>query len=166
MPKAKLPTKTKVAARWLLVVGVVLTIWTFVIWFSVFAIDAVESTEGTGSSISSSWFFIPVVGSIFAICSGISLSKKSEMTWDVAIACLFITMICSLVGCYYYLSSYNGSSSTIINILTIVTSIFLLVEPIVPLILILLDKKNYFEMVRQREFEKKELKAEKPEGNN
>jgi hypothetical protein len=37
---------------------------------------------------------------------------------------------------------------------------------LIPLILIILDRKNYFKMVRQREFEKKELKAEKPEGNN
>jgi hypothetical protein len=35
-----------------------------------------------------------------------------------------------------------------------------------PLILIILDRKNYFEIVRQRELEKKEFKTEKPENNH
>jgi hypothetical protein len=127
---------------------------TFVLWLLVFTYNAVQSADGyTGPSVSSFWFFIPVVGSIFAIYSGICLSKKRETTWNVAIVCLSITTICSLAGCYFYLSSFNGY---LVNIIAIVTSVFLLGEPIVPLILIILDRKNYFEMARQRELEKKD----------
>jgi hypothetical protein len=40
-----------------------------------------------------------------------------------------------------------------------------IVVVLIPLIFLILDRKNYFEMVRQRELENKELKAEKPESN-
>lgn len=152
LTKAKLPTKTKIAVWWLIVMGVLLTIWTFML-LSVYTLaDFTERADAyTGRSYNPSWLFIPMIGSIFAIYSGIFLSKKSKNAWNVAVACPFITMICSLVGWYFFLSSLPSFDSGF-YIVAIVTSV--LGEPIVPFILVILDRKNYFEIVRQRELEK------------
>jgi len=97
--KTKLPVKTKIAVWWLIVVGVLLAICNAALTFLVAAYNFAQSIDAySGPSLNPFWFLIPLVGSILAICSGISLSKQSKRAWKVSVIVLVIAMICSIGG--------------------------------------------------------------------
>jgi CHASE2 domain-containing sensor protein len=91
------------------------------------------------------YFFLPFCG-VFTLISGILLGKESKQAWKVTAIILAITIICFLG-----LSLYS-----LINAVVYIIPLISLLEGLscfIPLILIILDRKNYFEMVRQRELE-------------
>jgi len=152
MNKNKLTTKTKIAVWWLIVIGVVLTIWHLAASFMslIYSLDAGPVDEKEINLV-----FVLLLGSIFYILSGISLSRKSKRAWAVAVTILSIITICSM-GIYLYISDYAYYS----RIPCIKIPIILLLGFFIyltPLILVILDRKNYFEMVRQLELSKKEI---------
>ena len=151
MLRVHLPIKTKIAAWWLIVMGILLAICNAAFAFLVAAYNFAQSIDAySGPSLNSFWFLIPMIGSIFAICSGISLSRKSKRAWKVAVIALVIAMICS-IGVYLFLSIDIYDNYLITTIVLLIGSLIYLT----PLTLIVLDRKNYFEMVRQRELKKK-----------
>ena len=156
MPKAKLPTKTKIAAQWLIVIGIVLTIWSswllFVALINSIGIDAIPAVPNLVL-----YFFLPLFG-IFTFLSGTFVFIEKKRSWQVAMAALFFAMICFL-GIYLY--SLINAVYYIIPLISLLGWLSCLTS----LILIILDRKNYFEMVRQRDLKKKDSEREKPEGN-
>jgi len=98
------------------------------------------------------------LGGILTIFSGITLSENSKRAWKVATIALGIAM--SFFATAYLIDLHNiqhdypaipwADNSTIPIIL-----LFGLLFYLLPLILIVSDRKNYFEMVHQRESEKK-----------
>jgi hypothetical protein len=159
-PKAKLPTKTRIAVWWMITVGIVLTIGFSGLLLVAILYSFGEEMDG-GSAVPNLviYFFLPFCG-IFTFISGIFLFKKRS--WKVAVTILVIAIIYSL-GTYLYIVIYHCDNlSYMITIAVLIGSLIYLT----PLILIILDRKNYFEIVRQRELEKKEFKTEKPENNH
>ena len=156
MNKAKLPTKTLIAFLWLITIGVLLTSWHMIALILSFSYSwAYSLNAGSANESSANFVFILLIGSILYIISGIILSIRSKWAWIIAVSILSAINICSIGIYLYFLSSSIYSYYSVIPIISY----------IVPLILIVFDRKNYFAMVRQRELEKKELKAEKPESN-
>jgi hypothetical protein len=143
MSKAKLPIKTLITVLWLIAMGVILTTWHLVALFvlSLYSLDAGPVNERGNNLV-----FILLLGSILYIISGIFLSRRSKRAWIVAVTVLSIVTICSIGIYLYYLSPSGYSYYSAIPIIAY----------LVPLILLILDRKNYFEMVRQRELEKKD----------
>ena len=144
MNKAKLPIKTKIATWWLIVIGVLLTILGVLYMFALF-LQSMWSTSGDDGRL----YIVLLLGGIFTFISGIFLSKESKWAWQIAAIVLIIAMICFIAG-YLCLSIDSANYSKLPIILPVGLLIYL-----TPLILIILDRKNYFEMVRQRELEKK-----------
>lgn len=147
MNKAKLPTKTKIAAWWLYAVGIVLTIWSSGLLLVALLLSFSTSPE-TGPVVPNLilFFFLPPCN-ILIVISGISLINEKR-NWQVATRTLSVSMICLLGVSLYSLVNDVYYQIPFISLLGCLTCLM-------PLILILLDRKNYFEMVRQRELEKK-----------
>ena len=145
-PIAKLPTKTLIAVLWLIVVGVAL-----ISFYFVYLLLSIGYSFDGGDEWSIRPFFILLLGSILYIISSIFLFRISKRAWIVAVTLLSIVTICS-IGTYLYAVIYLGDDlSYMIPIALLLGSLIYLT----PLILVILDRKNYFEMVRQREMEKK-----------
>jgi hypothetical protein len=159
MNKAKLPAKTKIAIWWLIVVGIVLTIGLsgLLLLAIIFSIP-IDSEPAVPNLVL--YFFLPFCG-IFTLISGIFLRKESKQAWKVAAVVLFIAIIYSLGICLYIVIHHCDNLSYMIPIVLLIGSVIYLT----PLIIIIVDRKNYFAMLYQREL-KKELKAEKPESNH
>ena len=146
MPKAKLPIKTKVAVWWLIVVGVALIIF-LLIWSSYsfyFAFNAGRLQQAVIIAL------VLFIGSIFYFASGFFLLIIGKRAWIVVVTLLSIIAICP-IGIYLYLSIDAANYSEIPIILLPWALIYL-----TPLVLLILDRKNYFAMVHQRELEKKD----------
>lgn len=146
---AKLPTKTKIAAWWILIVGAVgTTIATlcFMIW----------CTSMPDSQFTNTCFLpglvIVAVGILYLLPSVLLLKRKS-WAWIFAISVLTLELLfftvfytSSLFPCSYCRSPHYEY-----------TPIFIIY--FVPLILIIIDRKNYFAMVHQHELSKKDLES-------
>ena len=139
-PKAKLPTKTKIAAWWIFASGVAVFI---VPLFSLSSFSDQAERDMT---------FLPLL--LITLCiaflyslPGIFLMVRKSWAWNVAIAILTIEVFSLFIYLHVEinLDMFGGPILFIANILLLI-----------PFILILLDRKNYFEMVRQRELEKKD----------
>ena len=143
--KDKLPTKTRIAFWWLIVVGVVLIAYDFI-----YLIASITKSVDGGDTWDIGPASILLLGSIFYFISGIFISKKSKQAWIVTVTILFIVAICSL-GIYIWMEIYSNYYLYGILFVSLLYVLFYLI----PLILIIIDKKNYFEMLRQRESEKK-----------
>lgn len=147
MNKAKLPIKTKIVAWWLRVIGIVLTIWSSgLLLFAIFYSLGSMMDAGPSSGYLIFYFFL-WIGSVLTFLSGNFLFKKrpwqqvAMVVLCIAIICFLGVSLCSLINTTYYmipLISFLGWISCLIS-----------------RIIIILDRKNYFEMVRQRELEKK-----------
>ena len=143
--KPKLPTKTRIAKWWLIVVGVILIIFYFVVLgFSIiYSFDSGPTEENIQPA------FILFLGSIFYLISGIFISKKTKLAWIVAVTILFTVAAFSLGTYIYFFDTGYGPVLVFPGILIYLT----------PLILIILDRKKFLEMVRLRDL------AEKDGGN-
>jgi cation transport ATPase len=145
MNKAKLPTKTKIAVWWLIAFGGILTILAILYIFELFLQTLWSSSADYGFL-----YIVLFLGGIFTFISGIFLLKKSKRAWIVAVTVLVIATTCSIGG-YLQLAIDSANYSKIPIALLVGLLIYL-----TPLILVILDRKNYFEMIRQRELSKKE----------
>ena len=137
--KAKLPIKTKIAAWWLIIIGVVLIVIYF-LSFGAALINSFDSGE-TWDVINPTLTLL--LGSILYFISGILVLKRSKRARKVSIFILFIVAICSL-GSYVYIVIHIGDISYMMPISLIVGFITYLT----PLILIIVDRKNYLAMVQ------------------
>lgn len=153
MNKAKLPTKTKIAVWWLIIIGAALIIF-LLLWSSYsfyFAHNAGRLQQAIVIAV------VLFIGSIFYFASGFFLLMKGKRAWIVVVTLLSIIAICP-IGIYLYESidfakySEDAANYSEIPILLLPWALIYLT----PLIIVILDRKNYFEMVRQRELEKKD----------
>jgi glucan phosphoethanolaminetransferase (alkaline phosphatase superfamily) len=152
MTKAKLPLKTKIAAWWLMFFGLFGTITAIVI-----------PQVLTHTSDQSEWGYISLVLALITIVigflyvlPGILLQIKNKTAWISTIALLLIELA---IFSYLYATSFNFISSPPPSPYPY-TPIFFIY--IIPLILVILDRKNYFKMVRQRALEKKDDQNQSP----
>jgi cation transport ATPase len=150
-PKAKLPTKTKIAVWWLIVVGVALMIFLLILspYSFYFSFNAGQLQQAIIIAV------ILFIGSILYFASGFFLLKRSKRVWIVVVTLLSIIALCP-IGIYLYESidfakySEDATNYSEIPIILLPWALIYLT----PLILTILDRKNYFKMVRQRELEK------------
>ena len=137
--KAKLPTKTRITVWWIRIfsIGIVISCAAYVLLcfrdptFFDSAIYAVV--------------FLPIW--ILFLLPSILLPRKRRWCWTTSIMILCLEIIIILAVCIFGAIHYRYSYY--LELIPIV--IFYLV----PFILIILDRKNYFEMLRQQELEKK-----------
>jgi len=141
--KAKLPTKTKIAMWWL-------TVWSvaaLVALIIVILIDATGDcwTESCGSARAAIMITIPasLVIEILILLPVVFLGMKRTWSWPVSIG---------LVSVYATAAIIYGLSDPPSPVLEILLALGIMM--LIPLILIILDRKNYFKMLRQRELEK------------
>ena len=141
--EVSLPTKTKIAVWWLSLMGMALIIFHFIVVSMVWAFPL--DSGPTGKPVNPLLFLL--IGSIFYFASGFLLSKRSKRFWIITVSILSLISICS-IGIYIYVAiddALHAFGMFLISAFMYLT----------PLILIILDRKNYFEMVHQRELEKK-----------
>ena len=138
MTEDKLPIKTKIAMWWIFVLGVAVFI---VPLFSLSSFSDQAERDMT---------FLPLLLITLGIAflyslSGIFLMIRKIWAWNVAIAVLTIELLSLFIYTHVQinLDTFGSPILFIANILLLI-----------PFILIILDRKNYFEMVRQRELEK------------
>lgn len=134
----KLPIKTKIAVWWLYIVLTALFISAFVV------LSSVSNTDAQGPV-----GFVTVCIA-FPICllfliPGFLLPLKKRFCWTISILMLSLEIFGTVGGCIYLAATEDWGFLYLI----LFDIIFL-----IPLILLVLDRKNYFEMVRQRELEK------------
>ena len=138
MNKAKLPIKTKIAVWWIRILSIVSFI--SCAGFIIFCFTNPDFFNGAFYAL----VFLPIW--ILFLLPSVLLPRKRQWCWktSLTVLCLEIIIILAvcIVGYIHYRYSY------IVQLMPIV--IFYLV----PFILIILDRKNYFEMVRQRKLEK------------
>jgi hypothetical protein len=138
MNKAKLPTKTRIAVWWIYLFGTTALIFTLLPVFLGMLVSPAFCLETIAVAI---LYFVPAI----------LLFTKNTTAWESAVIILSIEPILIIIfGVIYCVSKGYAIDGTIISILLLTSIIVFL-----PLILIILDRKNYFEMVRQRESEKK-----------
>jgi hypothetical protein len=138
MSKSNLPTKTKIAVWWILIfsIGIVISCAAYVLLcfkdptFFDSAIYAIV--------------FLPIW--ILFLLPSILLPRKRYWCWTTSIIILCLEIIIILAVCIFGAIHYRYSYY--LELIPIV------VFYLVPFALIILDRKNYFEMVRQRELEK------------
>jgi len=132
--KTKLPIKTKIAVWWLCILGLLLTI----------AIIALlpAMTDFSYINPAANWIII-AAGLVLFFSPAVLICLKKELTRFFAIVILI-----SGIGFFFVMIGINPVYGLLFSpgILVI----------LVPFILLILDRKNYFEMVRQRELEKKD----------
>ena len=144
--KAKLPTKTKIAVWWIRIIAMLMAIGGLIVLFvSVAKAPPMVKEEGSGI------LFFVVVAIILPIwllflLPSIFLPLRKTWGWITSMTILSLEIL-SILGVCIYCATTDG-----LYYLQYTPSIILI---LIPLILILLDRKNYFEMVRRRELEKR-----------
>lgn len=163
MNKAKLPTKTKIAVWWLIIIGAALIIF-LLIWSPYsfyFSFNAGQLKQAIVIAL------ILFIGSIFYFASSFFLLKRSKRAWIIVVTLLSIIALCP-IGIYLYESidfaKYSEDAVNYSEILIMLISWTLIY--LIPLILVILDRKNYFSMLSQRELEKKESEKKDSEVKN
>jgi len=135
--KPSLPIKTKIAAWWMLVVGVIgiaisimIILWYLSVYFG----------ESWGPE--SGWALIPVfmgvivfLPSLFFLFSGIFLFKKKRGTWRFAIGMIIFLNISSCMA----ILKYGVLGGSLIPVVILSITLF-------PFILLLLDRKNFWKI--------------------
>ncbi|MFA5374938.1 MAG: hypothetical protein WC455_04185 [Dehalococcoidia bacterium] len=135
MTKSKLPIKTKIAIWWIFVLGVLVFI------IPLFALGYTNEEMILTPLLLLQNLCIAFLYSL----SGIFLIIRKTWAWNVAIAILTIEVFSLFIYLHVEinLDMFGGPILFAANILLLI-----------PLILIILDRKNYLEMVRQQELEK------------
>jgi hypothetical protein len=137
--KTKLPIKTKIAVCWIRISSIVIVISCAA--YVLFCFTDPDFFSGAFYAL----VFLPIW--ILFLLPSILLPRKRPWCWTTSIIILFleiaIILAVCIFGAIYYRYSYY------LELIPIV------VFYLVPFALIIMDRKNYFEMVRQREAEKK-----------
>jgi hypothetical protein len=140
--KTKLPTKTKIAVWWIFILGAVVVIVPLV------------SLSSFSDYTERDMIFFPLLLTTLCVSflyslSGIFLMVRKTWAWNVALVVITIELLSLFIYLHVEidLDTFGGPILFVANILLLI-----------PFILILLDRKNYFEMVRQRELAKKDKK--------
>ena len=139
--KTKFPIKTKIAVLWLFVAVAAMT----------FLVMSNLSAMMDWSPIKPAGYLLVVAVGLLFISPSILLCFKNKVVWISSIMILSVEVLLGITATGYV--TLECSSSCFDLLLLPICYIIIL---IIPLVLIILDRKNYFEMVRQREFEKKE----------
>jgi|GEM_PF-5105716 len=135
--RTKLPFKTKIAVWWLAVCGVAV-----VLILIIGILTAVEGSYGAAFNLALI-IMIPaiVVMTILIVLPIIALRMKRTWSWVVAVVLLSVYVTGDIIWLLSDLSNADLLAPGVIMF--------------VPLLLIILDRRSYFEMVRQRELDKK-----------
>lgn len=154
MNKTKLPTKTKIAMWWLTLVGLLLIAYS--IYCLLFAFTMSFDTPSSERGELFRYMGLFLLGNVLYTLSGIFIYIKTKWAWTVTMTILSIVAIC-YIGIYLYFviddfSRYGALSDYSYILIALLGSLILLI----PLVLITIDRKNYLEMVHQRELDKKE----------
>ena len=123
--KAKLPTKTKIAVWWLVVFGIIVLIIAVTLYFPL------DMGDWHPYLLNHTHVLPMVIFGFFYMIPSLFQIIKEKWAWTVAVILLTLALIYPF-GYYIRIP-------------------FLLI----PLVLIIVDRKNYFEMLCQRELEKK-----------
>jgi len=142
MTKAKLPIKTKIAVWWVFVVGIIATI---------VLISAVPAFTDWSYPIDTLLYLIPVVTGLLFISPSILLCFKTRLVWISSIVILSVEVLLGVTATGYVTLECSTPCFDLL-----LPPICYLLTLLIPFILIILDRKNYFEMVRQRELETKD----------
>ena len=130
----KLPTKTKIAVWWIYIISIAIAIAAFVV---LILVSNFEDAQGPV------WFVTVCIAFpiwLLLLIPGLLLPLKKRWCWTTSISVLSLEIICIIGGCIY-LAETKGVYFLEWSFFTIIL--------FVPLILIILDRKNYFEMLRQ-----------------
>ena len=131
MNKAKLPTKTNIVVWWLFVTGTIM-----IIGF----MASVPALTDWSSSINPRIYLLAVAVGLLYLIPGILLCMKRNLSWISSIIILSAEAIPFLIMTIIFMNPIPIAGIVVV---------------LIPLIFLILDRKNYFEMVRQRELEKK-----------
>ena len=145
--RAKLPTKTKVAVWWIRIIAALVVIGGLifsVVSFTTAAPVVKEDVSGIFAFVVAA-IVLPIW--LLFLLPSIFLVFKKNWGWTTSIIMLSLEILGVWGVCIHF-----AISKGIYCLQYTPATIFLLI----PLILVILDRKNYFEMVRQRELEKKE----------
>ena len=136
--KAKLPMKTKIAVWWTFVLGIVVVIVPL-LSFRLF------SDYGERDMMFLPLLLITLCVAFLFSLSGIFLMIRKLWAWNTAVVVLTIELFSLFIYLHVEinLDTFGGPVLFIANILLLV-----------PFILVVLDRKNYFAMLRQRELAK------------
>jgi len=137
--KATLPLKTKIALWWIFVVGTIMVLL-LAFYFRLVLVPVLFSQE--------------ILLVLIVLVAGILICGKNKNAWVYTVAMLSIEIIFFLLLLIAYTTTarysyYYHSFSYIYHICCVL-------HMLIPLIFIILDRKNYFEMVRQLELSKKD----------
>jgi hypothetical protein len=138
MPKSKLPIKTKIAVWWIIVIGIILTI---------VLISAVPAFTDWSYPIDQTLYWIAIAIGFLIISPSILICFKNKLIWISSTIILSVEVLLEMATIGYIASECLHCALPLICFFPLL---------LIPLILLILDKKNYFEMVRQRELEKKD----------
>jgi len=135
MEQNKLPTKTKIAAWWMIIFGIMGIIGTTFgfIGYAIFG----RGTAGSGETALLALLPVFIVGLPLLIL-GILISKRKKWAWILTLAIFILLEFCmwALKGCCTV--DFLGFQ------VSLPYNVFLLV--LVPFILLLLDRKNFFKI--------------------
>ena len=137
--KIKLPTKTRIAVWWIRIFSIVI-----VISCAAYILFCFTDPTFFDSAIYA-LVFLPIW--ILFLLPSILLPRKRRWCWTTSIIVLCLEIIIILAVCIFGAIHYRYTYY--LELISIV--IFYLV----PFALIILDRKNYFEMIRQRKLKKK-----------
>ena len=142
--KAKLPIKTRIAVWWF-AAWALAAIPGMLIGLNQYNLGPLAGTAAYGWGI---MFMILafIVAEILVFLPVIFLGMKRTWSWPLAVALLCVYITIDIVWVLSHLM--------IVQLLSLIPGIILLV----PLILIILDRKNYFKIAHQLELEKKAAK--------
>lgn len=157
--KNKLPIKTEFAAFWLLIFGGCLTIGAVVFLFfsSNFSPDA--TTERHNQFVP---YILLLICGILTTTSGIVIFKKGKHAWKVTMVAMFFFEAAYALELhnkpYAFPKTLQADDYTIPIILIFGVATYLL-----PILLIIQDKKEHLETMEKRKWENNKSKEEEPE---
>jgi hypothetical protein len=147
MPKTKFPTKTEIAAWWIITYGIVTTI----AQISFLSISPAWSDYAEWSQRAFIYILILLVIGLLYILPIRFLFRRERWPWTVAVVIMSINILILIVNAWIISAIYLDFDHN-----TVLLFIPLWILGVVPLVLVVLDRKNYFEILRQRKLEKKE----------
>jgi hypothetical protein len=132
--KTKLPTKTKIALGWIYIISIAIVIAALVVLISV---SNFEDAQGPVLFVTVCIAF-PIW--LLFLLPGILLPLKKRWSWITSIIIVSLEITGILGGCVYL--------ATNVSVYLLQWSFFTIIL-FIPLILLVIDRKNYFEMLRQ-----------------
>ena len=135
----KLPTKTKIAAWWMTILGIIGLI------FSVFLIFMlIKETYDNAQIIIIFLLMFIFPPSLLIFFSGLVLFAKKRWAWWLSVVMIAILMI-GLLAYFFVTEGWFPDFWVIWNLLVLVPLVLL----ILPLVLLLLDRKNFWKVIEK-----------------